>query len=394
MKVQLSMMPFWVGKRTEKGAQKSMTDEQKAKVREQVRMRQRKRRALLKEQGEIEKMGSKPVKKRTRNEKLKIRIKWRDSKREYRQKLHPQKKRRIKEQNIAAHPIVRKEHSETTERRKKTKTTEGPEVGSPFPSQHAERKAIARSASKITKDADRHVAILAGLLRRCQRCPRKRAALEKYQELVDRSRSTRHARRQLLYKTVFHSAKETIQRLKASCNNKARMERRMLLAGITRNIKAFYGRTIKKVEISRNIGVRPEYFNSVVENPEPRSRKTRKDAITEETQKLVEAFYHDPNVSREIPDSKRKSKRFVLECILKRAYDTFIQENPGIKIKISKFITLRPLDVLVQSKIPHIQCLCEVCANTDLRLSQGKLTKPCTVLKYRTDTPLPKRRCA
>ena len=81
--------------------------------------------------------------------------------------------------------------------------------------------------------------------------------------------------------------------------------------------------------------------------------------LSEDTVKLVKAFYYHDDISRVMPGEKdflsvrnaegekeHKQKRLVL-CNLKEAYHQFEQQHPGIKVRFSKFAELRPKECVL-----------------------------------------------
>ena len=86
----------------------------------------------------------------------------------------------------------------------------------------------------------------------------------------------------------------------------------------------------------------------VMSSPNSKARKS----LSEDTVKLVKAFYYHDDISRVIPGKKdflsvrnsegekeHKQKRLVL-CNLKEAYHQFKQQHPDIKVGFSKFAEL------------------------------------------------------
>ena len=51
---------------------------------------------------------------------------------------------------------------------------------------------------------------------------------------------------------------------------------------------------------------------------------------------------------------------------LREAHALFLKENPEVKIGLSKFSSLRPLNVLLSSEIPRNVCLCQYHENIKL----------------------------
>ena len=147
----------------------NLTEDQRAKRREQVNARSRKRRALLKEKGEKEKRTA--PKKQTRHERQILRVKWRDAKRKYRENLHPQKRRRIREKDKASKAALVEEKTAKKEERRKKRTEQLLMAGTAFKTKEAERKAVYRAQNRLPRDPCKFAIVLARLLQRCERCP-------------------------------------------------------------------------------------------------------------------------------------------------------------------------------------------------------------------------------
>lgn len=107
-----------------------------------------------------------------------------------------------------------------------------------------------------------------------------------------------------------------------------------------------------------------------------------KSKISEETLKLVDAFYKSDDVSRQAPGIRdvksvkdavtgirtRYQKRHMIVTV-GEAYSLFVDENPGTQIGKSSFYDLRPKHVLLSSEMPHNVCVCKYHANMDFLLS-------------------------
>ncbi|XP_062621147.1 uncharacterized protein LOC134282769 [Saccostrea cucullata] len=106
-------------------------------------------------------------------------------------------------------------------------------------------------------------------------------------------------------------------------------------------------------------------------------RKKRKDALPERVHTNIQGFYQNSYISREIPNVSSVKKdltvKMALEGSLKHTYDTYCAENPEVKVSYSKFVELRPKNVLTMSKTKYLQCLCEYCINIDFKLQSLRL---------------------
>lgn len=104
----------------------------------------------------------------------------------------------------------------------------------------------------------------------------------------------------------------------------------------------------------------------------PKKRKSGQGnkSLSNDTVKKVKAFYLLDSVSRQSPGKRD----FVINChdgkkeyiqkrhltwSLKETHALFLKENPTIKIGLSKFSQLRPINVLLSSDMPRSVCLCQ-----------------------------------
>ena len=96
-----------------------------------------------------------------------------------------------------------------------------------------------------------------------------------------------------------------------------------------------------------------------------------------ETRKKVEEFYNHDCISRQLPyknltcrmkvykeDYMRVTVQ-VMEVTLKKAYNTFINEHPGVKIGRRSFESLRPKNIHLRCYAQRLQCCCTYHTNMD-----------------------------
>ncbi|XP_046662375.1 uncharacterized protein LOC124358190 [Homalodisca vitripennis] len=102
----------------------------------------------------------------------------------------------------------------------------------------------------------------------------------------------------------------------------------------------------------------------------------KKTVLSKETEEKVIAFYSSDTVSRQAPGKRdyktvkskvsgEKEKLQIRHMVMtvKEAYALFVEENPGIGIKKSKFYSLRPIHIRLSSEMPHNVCVCKLHAN-------------------------------
>lgn len=109
--------------------------------------------------------------------------------------------------------------------------------------------------------------------------------------------------------------------------------------------------------------------------------------LAPETFHQVKEFFYSSAITRDSPNSsdfvtvienQQKKKLSVKHLIypMKECYGMFCQENPQMKISLSKFCKLRPPDVLSFTKIPHNICVCQVHENLRCALKSLKKSHP------------------
>ena len=102
-------------------------------------------------------------------------------------------------------------------------------------------------------------------------------------------------------------------------------------------------------------------------------RKTRKDVISEGDLKIAEDFFKKPDISSTLPYKRSVSAKIVEPChvlqgSLINAYAEFRESHPESSISFSKFAKLRPSRVKTMRTNTFNTCLCEYCANIELKL--------------------------
>ena len=104
-------------------------------------------------------------------------------------------------------------------------------------------------------------------------------------------------------------------------------------------------------------------------------RKQRKDALPPETVQKVERFYGRSDISRSQPDARSAKKGSegyvamkVMDMSTSAAFEMFQEDNPDVTLSKTKFRNLRPKDILPSTRTRKQNCLCEYCANVDLKL--------------------------
>lgn len=207
--------------------------------------------------------------------------------------------------------------------------------------------------------------VVAGLIN--TKSPRKKTALQK-RGITPPGPNVSH---------ILESVKTTCQSLKAG-------RRRHFISEMTGHLDKKHG--LKQVA-AKNLGIHWNYLMKYSrlrrENQDVEKRKVRCDSLDESIKKRVADHYLHPNMSTVMPNKKGVDggkPKHVLQRSLSETYKRFCEVDNNPSIGFSKFASLRPENVLVQSKAKLYQCLCETCTNVDLALkavNQAAISAKC-----------------
>ncbi|XP_021340435.1 uncharacterized protein LOC110441574 [Mizuhopecten yessoensis] len=286
----------------------------------------------------------------TRQEEERIiekRERWRSQKQNQRSKLSSQKKRRIREKDRERKRKQKKQgNSETT-----SSTHEN--VSGPSLSDDALRKAVYRAKLKIPKSPKKYAEVVTKLVQNTT--PRKTEALRK------KGITSPNARKKLDMLTETLSA--TYKSMEGREKNKVKL-RRSFVRQLASNIK-----NRNATAVCSRLGINRKFLTH---NITERKYKKRKDALDENTTQSIEEFYRMETVSINVPNKKAVNKamnsKHVLQDLYRGSYDKWKSLNPDKKVSFSKFLQVKPRDVLKQSRRHLLQCLCEYCENIRLKI--------------------------
>ena len=110
----------------------------------------------------------------------------------------------------------------------------------------------------------------------------------------------------------------------------------------------------------------------------PKTRKRRRDRISDELRETVKEFYLDPNISREVPckrecinvteNGKKKAVvKHLMTLTVKDAYKCFKEKCPDTKMGFKSFRKLKPPAVKRVTETNKRSCLCRTCCNAALK---------------------------
>ena len=328
--------------------------------------RSKKYRDKLKATGEKPQLEKKPT---TRGGILELRTYNRIKQAECRARRGAQKKRRIKEYDRNRHQSDTPEDAVAVAFDKELENEEGLEnvegleetdgleevEGCSFEDYQtpaAKRKAISRVKFVSPRNPKRYASIVKGMISTAS--PRKKKALL---ELGIQSPKKANEMEE-----TFHAVQSSLSELMNQRKRSTQTQRR----GFVRSLAKHYS-DLRVAKMA--LGVRKDFLVKCCNLPQEVAR--RSDALSDTTIQKVKDFYIRPEISITLPDTKKVKggqSRHVLQKTLANSYDDFKVEHPDIKIGKSKFAALKPGNVKPQTKHALNQCICEYCANTELKL--------------------------
>lgn len=132
-------------------------------------------------------------------------------------------------------------------------------------------------------------------------------------------------------------------------------------------------KTLKGTQ-NQNFSVLKDLLNEIEEQGASKEPVVTGHHLPNETVKKVQEFYQNDEISRASPNVKdsvsvfknnQKQKLSVKHLLysVKEIYGMFREEFPSVKISLSKFFGLKPINVLSFAKIPHNICVCQLHEN-------------------------------
>lgn len=261
-------------------------------------------------------------------------------KRESRERLSNQKKRRVKEYDRNRKVTNTMKVAATME-----KKCSAPEK--PF-SPSAHRMASSGARGKMPKSPSKYAKVMLGLLKYAS--PKKKEAMKKIGI----------ANLRPPVKVSEDVKKRLLSSLK---NSKGRAVRRTYCKLLLNSYS-----TITRA--SKELGVRWHYLNKIskLSFEELREEKPRR-GLSDEVVQQVHDFYEAPMISISLGGMKNvnrkgESVKYLTEKI-STVYKKFVQKS-GCKVSKSKFAKLRPQYVKLKCNISQNQCVCNTCTNIEL----------------------------
>ena len=279
----------------------------------------------------------------------------REYKSKYRQGLSVQKKRRIREKDTNAH----------RSKRKNTKpSSSSEENNNEFYSKDAKYKAIQRTRKSMPKDAEKYVQVLEGLEKNVT--PRKRKLLQ------ERGRPSPKRRKMMMESFGVMKKSTCWPSSTQKLSERARKNRKQIMCKIAKSLKQ---KRLLRAFHRQSKGISWNYLtacaNIDMNDSDCDLRKKRNDALTEEEIKDVKDFYILPHISTTLASRKTVNKALeqknVMNMSLDDAHKEYSNRDDTKKISVSKFMKLRPKNVLTVSRAKFRGCLCEYCTNIDFK---------------------------
>lgn len=321
-----------------------MTEEAKARQRENARIRQQRLREKRKQNG-VKIVSSKKV---TRAEYERKKDYNRDMKRRERANMSGQKRRRIREKDRT------RKREKVAAKCKHSPSLSTPSKPQPY-SSTARRKAISRIVSRMPSDASKYASIISGMISKAT--PSRKDALRAEGVLT----SPDKVKKQLNFcEKLPEIFKED------SKKEKDRSKRRFIVT--------ILAKTLKKYQLmrqgARSTGISWKYMQkySQTSSDSDFKRKIRSDATSPETVARVAGFYHSSDVATVLPNAKLVqdgSPASIMTKNVSEAFNDYSQLYPEDAIGLSTFANLRPKHILLSKHQKLIQCLCEYCSNID-----------------------------
>lgn len=290
-------------------------------------------------------------------------------KKESRERCNVQKIRRIKEYDRKRKREEVLDDNKSVETGKNEKS-DGFKLKLNFTSPSAERKAVSRAKSGMPEDSNKYASVVLGLIRRAS--PKKKEALK------EKGITTRLPTGINLKSAIV---KRIVAKLKRNRNKSAKQFTRKFVHLIQPSYKSLNN-------MSKELSLRYQYLHKICKLKEDDCEsvwEARKDKVPDNTIKKVQDFYIKPSTSVALPDVKKVRKGiscFSLEKTLKGTFKDFRKTETKVKKGFSKFCSLRPRNVRTFANTPLRACICEYCANLELKIKVLKRKIPNLGDKY------------
>lgn len=275
---------------------------------------------------------------------------WCEKKREQRQKLSAQKKRRVKEKDRQRKAATRLEEKQRMEKLQE----------SSFNSPKTRYNATYKARKSLPKSPRKFAEIVSGLVDNSS--PRKRKELER-KGIEPKSKSVCSA-----------AFTEVLKKMK---KKRAGMAAVKLVVQTAKKIKFRASQRL----LSSKFGINRKTVGRAYHSTN--NRAFRKDRLGQRDIQMVQQFYRTEHIARPLPQKRFATKHgpgYVLEITLKAAFRLFQKEHPSVNISYTKFTQLRPKNVRLLSAMKQEGCLCAYCMNVKYKLlslnklvAQGKL---------------------
>ena len=340
-----------------KEVRKNMTPEQKAHQLEQSNLRMQKCRARKKEAGLPLNKPKPQTRKTTEMQREQARLRKEKS----RENMTPQRR-------TANNKRRREERAQKKMEQMKKETSPQPSTSTissqkGYSSYDTKRKAVKKVLNTLPNSPAKFAEVIDRLT--SVNSPRKIKAM------ADLGIHSAKGRKKLQYSVqVMEELEQEYKQIKKSRSKKHRKERSFFGKVV---VSAFKGCKGKMAKIRRDVGISWKYLNKRCMNKDDDDEaKPRKNNLMPTTKKEIQDFFERGDISRTDPGQRNVStkglpKRFMEKTILE-SYKQFKTENDSIQISFSKFAKLRPKSVKTVKHNKLRACVCEYCANIELKI--------------------------
>ncbi|XP_045207653.2 uncharacterized protein LOC123559695 [Mercenaria mercenaria] len=283
--------------------------------------------------------------------------KWRINKQKQRANMTAQKKRRIHEKRRAKYNEKKKQITRT-KKEKPIKESSIQEDG--YKTEDAKRKAVYRAKQTLPSEQKKIAQVMSKLTESAS--PRKRKALDQ-EGFFTPAVKKRHIDFVKQYQKEMQETK-----MKRSRYHLNRRRHIASIAKITTKERTEFG-------FSWGFAYKASQIDGIWQ------QKKNKNAMDESAVGHIQQFFKKSGISTCLPNKKLVSTktmepRRVLKNSLKQTYLDFREENPECVVSFPKFVSLRPKSVKTMQKNYFNGCLCEYCANLEMKVKALKKIVP------------------
>lgn len=315
---------------------------------------------------QTEQVSKKAKKALTRKEHTKVKLYWKEKKREQRANMSAQKKRRVRERERLRYAKLKL--SKPAAPHSSTSLPSTPPKSLSMLSVSAKKQQAYRVKKGLPTSPNKFAQVMGHII--MNTTPRKKASLK----TIGISSSPMKGNRLDYAKAI----KETMATLKGKRQDRWVAVKRCLVMSLKSTKKA---RNFKQMSSETGIGYKflRRYSNlSEIKDLNQLQRKKRDDCVDGEI--IAKVTDHFASSSSFVPDKKAVNKKTmeskkVLDEPVSKVYENFKEKNPNMQLSLSKFSKLRPANIQTTRSKRLYQSMCEYCTNG--KLKREALNKAC-----------------